>query len=336
MQGSTRLLLVLSAIVTCLFVLPVVSANSQPDSHPADAGKPPAVFEGGEWSDEFWTPAWLFKTVDVDVSSGHLLLKLAEPLHWTQTWTAHFVDGEFFHTEAISDSVRLAPDGMGQFYTTGAYTSTVFYAGRPVDWSSADWTFLGIPGALTVEYRTGATPNPDDSWTAWASPRIVVGEFTCIYIIGGDHTQCWTNMSGIDSSEYIQYRGSFSSDDPAKTVALNDIDLVYGIHPSTGTALSVPVSPVDLREWATVIISSTIPAGTTLAIDILAPDGTVLIENAGDGDSLAGIDPDEYAAIQLHAAFATLDPSLTPDLDLWGVRWTVLRRVYLPVVFRHS
>jgi hypothetical protein len=141
-------------------------------------------------------------------------------------------------------------------------------------------------------------------------------------------------MSGIDSSQYIQYRASFSSTDPAKTVALNDIDLLYGTHPVTGTAISMLVSPADLLEWEEVIISSTVPVRTIVAIDILAADGTVLLQNAGNGDSLASIDPHEYPAMQLRATFATMDTSLTPDVDMWGVRWSVITKLYLPVVLR--
>ena len=101
----------------------------------------------------------------------------------------------------------------------------------------------------------------------------------------------------------------------------------------TGTATSVSVSPVDLLEWEEVIISSTVPASTTLAIDILA-EGTVLLQNVGNGDSLASIDPHEYPAIQLRATLTTMDTSLTPDVDLWGVRWSVRPRLYLPVVLQ--
>jgi hypothetical protein len=335
MQVSVRLPLVLVTIVACLLVLPAASANSLPQPSLAGGGEPPLI-QGGEWSDPFWNLDWLLKSTNVDVSASHLLLRLEEPLHWTQTWTAHFAGGEFWHTEAISDSVRLAPNGPGQYFSTGTYTSTVFYAGRAVDWSSVTWSYLGIPGSLTAEYRTGNTPTPDGSWTGWAPPETDAGsfEFTCVYVFGSDDTECVSNMSGIESSAYIQYRLSFSSPDPAKTVALWDLDLVYGIHPTAATALSVPLDPVDLGEWASLILSSTVPAGTMLVVDIVAPDGTVLIADASHDDSLAGIEPRAYPAVQLRATFATSDTSLTPGIDLWGVRWSVRWRLWLPLVIR--
>ncbi len=332
MRASTLLRILLAGIVTGLLALPAAPVNSHPYSQQADGDKPPE-FQGGEWSDDFLT--WqLSEKANVDLMAGHLVLKLDEYLHWTQTWTAHFAGGEFFQTEAISDSVRLAPDGIGEYFTTGAYTSTVLNAGRPVDWSASGWTFSGTPDALRVEYRTGNTPNPDSAWTGWASPRKAFWEYYCVYIIGLDEAECTTNMGGIDSSQYIQYRASFSSSDPAKTVALNDIDLLYGVHPVTGTASSALVAPVDLLAWESVIISSTVPVSTTLAIDVLAADGTVLLQNAGNGDSLASIDPHEVPAIKLRATLVTMDPSLTPDVDMWGLRWHVLSRRYLPVILR--
>ena len=126
----------------------------------------------------------------------------------------------------------------------------------------------------------------------------------------------------------------FSSNDPTKTVALYDIDFLYGTHPTTGTAISIPIPPVDLRDWESLNITATIPASTTLVIDVIAPDGTVLVPNAHNGDSLAGIDPDSYPAIQLRASFTTSDPSLTPDLDLWGVQWLTMKKIFLPFIIR--
>jgi len=334
MNASTALRVLLTALVTAVFALPAAQASG--DRYPgqaqqADGDKPPE-FVGGEWSDHFLTPQWIFKTVDTVANRGRLLLKLDEPLHWTQTWTSHFAGGEFFQTEAISDSVRLAPNGTGQYFTTGVYTSTVHDAGKPVDWSASEWTFSGTPDSSQVEYRTGNTPMPDNAWTSWASPGKALLEYLCVYITDTDRGECTTNMSGIDSSRYIQYRAAFDSPDPSSTVALYDIDLLYGTHPVTGTASSVWVSPADLLQWERVIISSTVPVSTALAIDILAADGTVLLQNAGDGDSLAGIDPHTHPAITLRATFTTMDTSLTPDVDMWGVRWSVVTKLYLPVM----
>lgn len=321
-------------ITAGLIALPIIQAKGHSNLKQDKINKPPEVIQGGKWSDDFWV-GQLLEAENIDVQVSHLFLKYKEQLHWTQTWTSHFASGEFWQTEAISDSVRLARNDLEHsFFTTGTYTSTIFDAGKSVDWSSSAWRYSGIPDGLIVEFRTGNTPIPDETWTNWQLPRRVFMEYYCAYTFNSDETECFTNMSGIDSSSYIQYRASFSSNDSIKTVALYEIDFLYGTHYLTGTALSILIPPVDLREWESVNITSTIPANTTLIIDILAPDQTVLMPNVSNGNSLTGIDPHEYPAIQLRVTFATTDESTTPDVDLWGFSWSVWHRLYLPVMLR--
>ena len=326
-MNISRVMLILCAIFTIAISLSNLSVQA------AIIEKPPEVIWGGLWNDHFYNPQFVSGD-NIDVQMSEIFLKFDEALHWIQTWTAHFASGEFFQTEAISDSVRLEPDGNGQYFVSGIYTSTVFYAGKPVDWSLTVWRYSGIPDGVVVEFRTGNSAIPDDDWSDWVRPSWSIFESYCAYTYNSDETECLSNMSGVDSSEYIQYRAGFSSNDPTRTVALYDIDFLYGTHTTTGTAMSIPIPPVDLREWESLNITATIPASTTLVIDVIAPDGTVLVPNAHNGDSLAGIDPDSFPAIQLRASFATSDPSLTPDLDLWGVRWLTMKKIYLPSIIR--
>jgi hypothetical protein len=293
-------------------------------------GDAPPIIKGGQWIDGFdWgLPSTVTNT---EISAGHLLLKLEEYLDWTQTWTAHFALGDFFHTEAVSDSVRLAPiDGTGQYFTTGIYTSTVFDAGKQVDWSSVKWTHSGTPYSVTIEYRTGDTPVPDGTWSEWHTPATRL----CAYVINLDWSDCSSNMSGIESSRHIQYRASFNSNDPDNSIALFDIEIGYGVHRTTGAAVSESIPPVDLWAWRDVFYTATIPISTSLTVDILSADGMVLISNASSGSNLASIDPSAYPAIKLRATLTTDNPAYTPELDAWGVRWVVGSRCYLPVVLR--
>lgn len=329
LQKLLRILLVASFSVSFGITINLARASSQM----GDDDKPPEDIRGGIWSDHFYNPQ-LVGGVNFDVQMGHLFLKFDEQLQWTQTWTAHFSNGTFFQTEAMSDAVRLAPDGMGQYFMTGTYTSTVFDAGKPVDWSSTGWNFSGNPEGVEAKFRTGNTPVPDETWTAWEMPLKYFNEYICWYTYNTDDTGCLTNMSGIASSAYIQYQLSFASDDPTNTVALYDIDFLYGTHPFTGTAFSIIIPPVDLREWENVIITSTIPTSTTLLIDIMTPDGTILAHDVQNGDDLAWIVPLENPALQLRASFSTNDPSVTPDVDVWGITWLVMNRHFLPAVFR--
>jgi hypothetical protein len=334
MKISKVLRLFVIVFVAGFIALPITQTKGHSNLIQGENNKPPEVIQGGEWSDHFWT-GQLQEASNIDIQVSHLFLKNMEQLHWTQTWTAHFAGGEFWQTETISDSVRLAWNDLGQsFFTTGTYTSVIFDAGKTVDWSTSAWRYSGIPDGLIVEFRTGNTPVPDDTWINWQLPRKVFMEYYCAYTFNSDETECFTNMSGIDSSQYIQYRASFSSNDSTRTITLYEIDFLYGTHYLTGTALSILIPPADLREWESVIITSTIPANTTLVIDILDPSGTILIPNVTNGTSLEGINPHDYPAIQLRASFTSTDESISPDVDLWGLKWLVWNKLYLPVMLR--
>ncbi|MEN6410051.1 MAG: hypothetical protein ABFD44_10125, partial [Anaerolineaceae bacterium] len=166
----------------------------------------------------------------------------------------------------------------------------------------------------------------------WQAPVRGFMETICAYTINSDETQCFTNMKVIDSSRYLQYHASFQSSDSAKTIALYDIDLVYGIHVLTGSALSIPIPPADLLGWKNIAIVSTLPENTTLVIDVVAPDGRVLISDVQNETSLEAIDPNDYPALQLRATLSTSDESITPDIDRWGLTWSVWNRSYLPII----
>lgn len=299
----------------------------QPDTSP--------TAEDGEWRDELLSSEQLSVLDNTEVRKSYLLLQLQEYLYWEQTLTYHFASGEFFHTEAVSDSVRLASVSDNQYFTTGIYTSTVFDAGYAVDWTSVNWSHSRPSQAIRVEYRTGNMPIPNDMWSGWAVPRMRPIEFLCLYISNWDRNDCSSNMWGIESSRYIQYRAIFNSDSPSQSVALLDMDILYGTHYLTGTAVSKPISPVNLLAWEKVFYTSTVSVSTSLSIDVLSSvDETVLVPDVSSGSSLSSINPVEHPSIRLRAVLTTGDVSLTPAIDIWAVGWEVdVHRLYLPVVF---
>lgn len=260
---------------------------------------------------------------------------MVESLDWTQTWNAHFALGQFYQTEAVSDSVRLALiGGSTLYYTTGIYTSTVFDAGRAVDWTYARWASSGTPYSVTVEFRTGNVSIPDDTWSHW-DPSKVSGQYYCVsYVLNPDRTECTSYLAGIDSSRYFQYRVTFTSSDATRTLELYDIKVYYGIHAANGTALSWVITPIDLGSWKEVFYTSTVPVGTALTVDVLSPDGTVLLSNAVSGQSLASINSSTYKSVQLRATLTTDDVSRSPTLNAWGLRWWVGPKQYLPIIRR--
>lgn len=332
MRNARMPQLLTMALLIVSFFSPITQANGYVSRAAGSIDKPPEVIQGGEWVDDFWL-GQLQQADTIDVQVSHLFLKYSEQLHWIQTWTAHFATGTFWQTEAINDSVRLAWNEIDHdYFTTGTYISAVFDAGKAVDWTTSIWKYSGIPDGVVLEFRTGNTPLPDATWTDWRPPEIVFMEYYCAYTFNNDETECFSNLNGIASSRYIQYRATFSSSDPSKTIAFYEINFLYGIHYPAGSATSILIAPVDLLDWESVRIVSTVPANTNLVIDILAPDGSVLLSNVGNGDSLEGIDPHKYPGVQLCVSLSTTDESISPDIDLWGLRWSVLNHIYLPAV----
>jgi hypothetical protein len=294
----------------------------------------PPPLEGGVWIDRFLPGYFSFLEGTTEPGRGFLELKLVEMLRWRQTWTAHFASGDFLHTEAISDSVRLAPTGPGLFHTTGVYTSTVHDAGRPVDWTHVSWAFNPVPPAVELQYRTGPQASPDITWSDWITPQIspVDPIFVCVVI--QEKTECDSTLVGIESNRYLQYRAIFASEDASQGAALQDYELQYGIHAPAGTAVSMELAPLDLLGWETVVYTATVPVSTALQIDVLAADGTVLLADVGRDQDLSAIDPAEHPALKLRANLSTEADHLTPNLEAWGVRWQTPERVYLPLVAR--
>lgn len=311
--------------------IPVPTKTPPVPPPPPTITKTPPPISGGEWRDDWFNSEQLYTTSNVWAPNGRLALRVVESLNWKQTWTAHFAPGEFFQTEAVSDSVQLARvSGTLQYFTTGIYTSTVFDAGRPVDWLSADWIYWGMWYSVTVEFRIGNTAIPDQTWSNWG-----VSEKICTRRIDTDWTRCTSFRLAIGSSRYFQYRVTFTNNDPNRTLIFDEITIAYGIYVPFGYAISRAIPPTDLQSWKEVFYSSTVPISTALTIDVLATDGTVLLSNVNSGDSLAGINPSAYPSLQLRATLATNDLSRTPELDMWGIRWFTNTRLYFfPMILR--
>ena len=107
---------------------------------------------------------------------------------------------------------------------------------------------------------------------------------------------------------------------------------------TSGRALSIPIARAENSgRWKTVHFSGTTPPGTTLAVDVLAEDGSILLEDLVDGASLATIDPAVHPRLRLALRLASQQVGLTPRLDAWSISRTtssVAPRQFLPVLVR--
>jgi hypothetical protein len=104
----------------------------------------------------------------------------------------------------VVDWMRLTP-----YAASGAYTSKVFDAGFVAVWMNANWTAAAPAGTgVVVSYRTGNTPTPDGTWTA----------FTTVTAPGGP-------LAG--QSRYLQFKIQETTTKPGQTSVVNDLTVVY-------------------------------------------------------------------------------------------------------------
>ena len=106
-------------------------------------------------------------------------------IEWTPTEVRYFVDGDLVATHAIAITAQMRPiasdfdTGGGSvqvayldlysYPSSGTFTSRVFDAGdNRATWRTLN-AVLDTPAGtgVTFEVRTGSTPTPDASWTAW-------------------------------------------------------------------------------------------------------------------------------------------------------------------------
>ena len=143
--------------------------------------------------------------------------RLPQKTH-TRTWEAvvasHATTINTPMRPIISDIIGGAPNvvvnwiRLTPYAASSVFTSRVFDALVPVNWTSASWNAdLPAGTSLVVSVRRGTTPTPDGTWTAW-TPVATSGA-----AIGG-------------TSRYIQYQVTLSTTDPAQSPALRDLTLV--------------------------------------------------------------------------------------------------------------
>lgn len=92
---------------------------------------------------------------------------------------------------------------------------------------------------------------------------------------------------------------------------------------SSGSFVSPLIQPASLHRWGTLTYTRSLPADTTLGVDILNNDGTtVLATDIASGSSLSGLPAvANQNAIRLRARLATNNSAVSPSLDSWGLSY---------------
>jgi hypothetical protein len=104
----------------------------------------------------------------------------------------------------------------------------------------------------------------------------------------------------------------------------------------TGTAVSRAITPtISSMEWGHIYYTRTVPFGTSLVIDLLASDGSLLLDNVASGTRLDTLDPIAHPSLKLRASFETDNLANSPRLDEWTITWQPKHwKLYLPVVLK--
>ena len=222
-------------------------------------------------------------------------------IDWTGSAVTFWVDGIQVASHAVSGFTTpmepIASDGapggaalsinwmrMTPYAATGTFTSRVFGTGANTTWANMSWLADTPAGTATsMSVRTGSTPTPDGSWTAFTP-------------IGASGAAIGT------TAPYIQYRAVLSTTDVNQTPALQQVDLFYTASADTTPPVVVSTSPVDGATG--VAASSKVAATFSESLDPTTVSSSTFTLSRNGGGSVA-------ATVTYDAATetATLSPS---------------------------
>lgn len=199
---------------------------------------------------------------------------------------------------------RLTPAASGSF------ESTIHDAKLPARWGRVRFTGVApANSALKIETRSGNTPVPDGSWSAWQEPH-------------EDHSSLFVSSP---EARFLQYRVLFTAQSGAP--ALRDISIAYlPRNQAPRLTLAFPLGGEILKGTQTFKWSAVDPDGDTLTYDIsYSADGgrtwKAVGEKTGKAETTAPVAgsatpqisrSSAEEALQRYKATLDKDPSLTP------------------------
>lgn len=106
---------------------------------------------------------------------------------------------------------------------------------------------------------------------------------------------------------------------------------------ASGSVTSIPITPSGADQWGTLTFSATLPASTSLTVDVLDATNSVVLADVSSGTDLAaaGVDLTTYPSLKLRANLSAVSPPQSPSLHEWSLTWGVeIHQAYLPVVMK--
>jgi subtilase family serine protease len=217
-------------------------------------------------------------------------------IEWSASSVRFFIDGNLVDTQTVSipNSLRIlasefnsgAPGlsmdwlRLSPYAAAGTFLSRIFDAGAGGSWTSISSTRdLPAGTSIALSVRSGATPTPDGSWSA----------FTAVPGSGGPLSS---------TSRYLQYRAELATSDPLQTPALRDVTVGFTVSPvthtltvtrtGTGAATSTVTSTPAGINCAPTCVNS-FDGGTVVTL-LPAPGATYVFGGwSGDADCADGV-----------------------------------------------
>ena len=177
-------------------------------------------------------------------------------IEWNATNIVYYIDGVQVASHTITIATEMRPMAaeythgaqiltvdwlrMSPYLTPGTFTSRVWDAVGTADWGAPEW-LVDVPAgtSLVMSVRTGNTPVPDGSWSAYTP-------MTYGQPIGR-------------SSRYLQYTAEFAASDNTKTPILRQVAFGYIHHPDVTPPTIVSRSPapgaIDVPQDSNILIT---------------------------------------------------------------------------------
>ena len=187
------------------------------------------------------TTNWGYRrSVDTTISGDWLDVPHRYRIDWNTAGVVFTIDGAQVASHAVSITGSMRPlvsdydvgdDSlcvdwlrMGPYAALGTFVSRVFDVGEAVDWLNLSRT-VTRPANTTLSFQTrsGNTPIPDGSWSAWAA-------------VGGSG-----NIAS-PSGQYIQYRVTLSTTDPQVSPVMEEVVITYAAVPQADLELGKSVN----------------------------------------------------------------------------------------------